>query len=111
MLLLPAIPSTFAAAASPILSCSFLRSVLGSNPAMTWKIETDNTSITELTWVQSGPAAGWHLNRLNDTAHLLLAGLTGKLQQGQQGSSQPTEAATAAAAAAEETAREGGLED
>ncbi|KAF6255623.1 histidine phosphatase superfamily [Scenedesmus sp. NREL 46B-D3] len=78
----------------------FLRSVLGSSPAMTWKIETDNTSITELTWVQAGPAAGWHLNRVNDTTHLVLAGLTGKLQEWQQGSNQPTEAGTAAAAAA-----------
>ncbi|WIA18626.1 hypothetical protein OEZ85_003332 [Tetradesmus obliquus] len=28
----------------------FLRSVLGSSPAMTWKIATDNTSVTELAW-------------------------------------------------------------
>jgi hypothetical protein len=73
---------------------------------MTWKIETDNTSITELTWVAAGPAAGWHLNRVNDTAHLLLAGLTGKLQQEQQGGSQPTEAATAAAASVAEDAED-----
>jgi hypothetical protein len=83
---------------------SFLRSVLGSSPGMTWKIETDNTSVTELSWLHAGPAAGWHLNRVNDTAHLLLAGLTGKLQEGppqlqQPGSSRPTEAAAAAAAA------------
>jgi hypothetical protein len=97
------------AAAVRVSSRSFLRSVLGSSPGMTWKIETDNTSVTELSWVQAGPAAGWHLNRVNDTAHLLLAGLTGKVQEGQHGDSQPTEAAAAAAAAAQQPAEEEGL--
>jgi hypothetical protein len=76
---------------------------------MTWKIETDNTSVTELSWVQAGPAAGWHLNRVNDTSHLLLAGLTGKLQEGQLGDSQPTQTAAAAAAAAQHEAQKDGL--
>eukprot|EP00878_Enallax_costatus_P023734 GHUV01025271.1.p1 GENE.GHUV01025271.1~~GHUV01025271.1.p1 ORF type:complete len:217 (+),score=59.80 GHUV01025271.1:1044-1694(+) len=55
----------------------FLRHVLDSAPGMTWKIETANTSITEVAWVAAGPAAGWHLKRVNDIAHLALAGLTG----------------------------------
>lgn len=54
---------------------SFLRYVLDSTPSMTWKIETGNTSITEVSWAASGPAAGWHLNRVNDLAHLALPGL------------------------------------
>jgi hypothetical protein len=42
---------------------------------MTWKIQLDNTSVTEVMWAESGPAAGWHLGRVNDTTHLALAGL------------------------------------
>jgi hypothetical protein len=44
---------------------------------MTWKIQLDNTSVTEVMWAESGPAAGWHLGRVNDTTHLALAGLRG----------------------------------
>lgn len=57
--------------------CSFLRGVLGSDPSMTWKIGIDNTAVTELAWCADGPAAGWHLRRVNDTAHLVVAGLPG----------------------------------
>jgi hypothetical protein len=42
---------------------------------MTWKIQLDNTSVTEVMWCESGPAAGWHLGRVNDVTHLALAGL------------------------------------
>jgi len=42
---------------------------------MTWKIQLDNTSITEVMWCDSGPAAGWHVGRVNDTAHLVVEGL------------------------------------
>lgn len=31
--------------------------------------------IVQVMWCESGPAAGWHLGRVNDTSHLALAGL------------------------------------
>lgn len=55
--------------------CSFLRHILDSTPSMTWKIQLDNTAVTEVMWCESGPAAGWHLGRVNDVTHLALAGL------------------------------------
>ncbi|KAI8474396.1 MAG: histidine phosphatase superfamily [Monoraphidium minutum] len=48
----------------------FLRGVLGSEAGMTWKIRLDNTGLVSLGWVEAGPAAGWHLLRVNDTGHL-----------------------------------------
>jgi hypothetical protein len=54
---------------------SFLRHILDSTPSMTWKIQLDNTSVTEVMWCESGPASGWHLGRVNDISHLALAGL------------------------------------
>jgi broad specificity phosphatase PhoE len=54
---------------------SFLRHVLASASAMTWKVQLDNTAITEVAWRDDGPAAGWHLGRVNDCSHLALAGL------------------------------------
>lgn len=53
----------------------FARGVLGSAPAMTWKLRLDNTAVVEFGFVEAGPAAGWHLLRLNDAAHLALAGV------------------------------------
>ncbi|GBF89533.1 hypothetical protein Rsub_02251 [Raphidocelis subcapitata] len=53
----------------------FLRGVLGSAPANSWKIRLDNTAVVEVGWVDSGPAAGWHLLRVNDAAHLLAEGV------------------------------------
>lgn len=49
--------------------------MLGSDPGLTWKLRLDNTGIAELGWVEGGPAAGWHLLRLNDTSHLLAGGV------------------------------------
>ncbi len=43
-----------------------LRGILGSNPAMTHKIVLDNTSITKLSYSNTG----WHLVKVNDAAHL-----------------------------------------
>ena len=34
------------------------------------QIRLDNTALVALGWVDSGPAAGWHLLRVNDTSHL-----------------------------------------
>jgi broad specificity phosphatase PhoE len=49
-----------------ILFKCFLRYVLDSAPAMTWKINLDNTSITEI----GLNAKGWHILRVNDVSHL-----------------------------------------
>jgi hypothetical protein len=54
---------------------SFLRHVLDSSPGMTWKVQLDNTSVTQVAWCEGGPAAGWHLGCVNDCSHLALAGL------------------------------------
>jgi hypothetical protein len=35
----------------------------------------DNTGLVEVGFVESGPAAGWHLLRMNDTAHLVAEGV------------------------------------
>lgn len=43
-----------------------LRKIMGSNPAMTYKIVLDNTSITKISYSQMG----WHLVKVNDAAHL-----------------------------------------
>ncbi len=43
-----------------------LRKIMGSNPAMTYKIVLDNTSITKISYSQNG----WHLVKVNDAAHL-----------------------------------------
>lgn len=43
-----------------------LRGILGSNPAMTYKIVLDNTSITKVSYSNTG----WHLVKINDAAHL-----------------------------------------
>ena len=43
-----------------------LRKVLDSNPSMTYKIVLDNTSITQVSYSQTG----WHLVKVNDAAHL-----------------------------------------
>jgi len=43
-----------------------LRKILSSAPAMTHKIELENTSITRLKYDEKG----WHLSRLNDASHL-----------------------------------------
>lgn len=48
-----------------------LRRVLESNPNMTHKIRTDNTSITKISWNADD---GWFLNCVNDTKHLLAIG-------------------------------------
>lgn len=53
----------------------FLRGVLQSRPALTWKIRLDNTAVTEVAWVETGAAAGWHILRVNDTTHLALEGV------------------------------------
>ena len=49
----------------------FLRRILGSDAAMTWKIQLNNTSITEVGLVEDpeDARAGWHLLRVNDHAH------------------------------------------
>lgn len=46
----------------------FLRSVLKSDPALTWKISIDNTGIIELSYTEYG----WHFNKMNDTTHYQL---------------------------------------
>lgn len=54
-----------------------LRHVLDSSPSMTRKFALHNTSITELGWVpeevavDGGLQPGFHILRVNDTAHLL----------------------------------------
>lgn len=55
----------------------FLRNVLGSAPALTWKVRLDNTGVVELAFVESGAAAGWHVLRVNDTSHLVVEGVDG----------------------------------
>ncbi|KAF8064686.1 gpmB [Scenedesmus sp. PABB004] len=55
----------------------FVRGVMNSAPDLTWKIQIDNSSVTELVLVEGGAAEGWHVCRVNDTAHLALAGLAG----------------------------------
>src|SRR3989344_340996 len=47
------------------IKCLF-RKIMGSNPAMTYKIVLENTSITKLSYSQTG----WHLVKFNDVAHL-----------------------------------------
>jgi len=47
------------------IKCLF-RKIMGSNPAMTHKIVLDNTSITKISYSQTG----WHLVKVNDAAHL-----------------------------------------
>ena len=47
------------------IKCLF-RKIMGSNPAMTYKIVLDNTSITKISYSQTG----WHLVKFNDAAHL-----------------------------------------
>lgn len=47
-----------------------LRGILKSSPAMTRRIQLDNTSVTELKYVFEGPDRGWHVLRVNDTRHL-----------------------------------------
>lgn len=41
----------------------------------THQIRLDNTGAVELGWVDSGAAAGWHLQRVNDVSHLLTEGV------------------------------------
>ncbi|CAF1527590.1 unnamed protein product [Didymodactylos carnosus] len=43
-----------------------LRHILNSDPSMTWKIQLDNTSITEIAY----SVRGWHIIRVNDISHL-----------------------------------------
>lgn len=47
-----------------------LRGVLHSDPRMTYKMRIDNTSVTVLKY---SVEAGWHLDRVNDICHLVLA--------------------------------------
>lgn len=47
-----------------------LRNILDSSPGMTYKIVTDNTSITELRYTIDG----WHPVRVNASSHLLQIG-------------------------------------
>jgi len=47
------------------IKCLF-RKIMGSNPARTYKIVLDNTSITKISYSQTG----WHLVKVNDAAHL-----------------------------------------
>jgi hypothetical protein len=49
---------------------SFVRHVLDSAAAHSWKMGSENTSITEVVWASTGNKAGWSLLRLNGTAHL-----------------------------------------
>lgn len=42
---------------------------------MTWKLRLDNTALVELGYIEAGAAAGWHLLRLNDAAHLVAEGI------------------------------------
>lgn len=46
----------------------FLRGILNFSPAMSYKIDLDNTSITRLTFSREG----WRVKTINDTAHLWL---------------------------------------
>lgn len=73
--------------------------MLDSAPSMTWKIQLDNTSLTEVMWCESGPAAGWHVGRVNDVTHLALAGLL-PAQPGQYVAVQEAEGETAEGAQA-----------
>ena len=48
-----------------------LRGILGSNPYFTHKLEVANTAMTELRYyTKEGDFGGWHLESLNDRAHL-----------------------------------------
>lgn len=49
-----------------LATACFLRGILCSDPAMTWKIKNDNTAITELKYT---PKDGWFLVRINHTPH------------------------------------------
>ena len=44
----------------------FLRSILNSDPSMTWKIKMENTSMTELFFE---PKNHWFIEKLNATSH------------------------------------------
>ena len=46
----------------------FLRSILSSNPAMTWKLRIDNTGVAHLTFC---PKDGWFVVCTNSTSHLI----------------------------------------
>ena len=67
----PGGPPTVVVAHGLAIKC-FLRHVLGSDAAMTWKVRLDNCSITEVGFEEDVTArdAGWHVLRVNDTAHL-----------------------------------------
>ena len=43
---------------------SFLRGILNADASMLRKITTDNTSITEVAWVETGSMQGWNLTRV-----------------------------------------------
>ncbi|MEI6731646.1 MAG: histidine phosphatase family protein [archaeon] len=46
---------------------SLITTILESSPALCWKIQIDNTSITQFKYT---PNPGWHLQRVNDHAHI-----------------------------------------
>lgn len=59
---------------------TLLRHVLDSDARMSRKITLHNTAVTELGWVPpdgggAGLQPGWHVLRVNDTAHLLNEGV------------------------------------
>lgn len=47
-----------------------LRGILHSDPRMTYKIRIDNTAVTVLKY---SVVNGWHLDRINDMTHLVIA--------------------------------------
>ena len=46
-----------------------LRKVMESDPAMTYKIDIENTGIVRLTYTEN---SGWGVQGINDDAHLML---------------------------------------
>jgi broad specificity phosphatase PhoE len=51
-----------------------IRSILNSNPSLTYKISIENCSITEFKFIINGMHPGWHIVRINDAAHLFKTG-------------------------------------
>jgi hypothetical protein len=48
-----------------------LRQIEMASPQAAWKKAIDNTSITEARYsTDPGPQGGWHVVRVNDSAHL-----------------------------------------